>query len=310
MKRCAGVLDFIGATPLIELSRVHRGPGRILAKAEFRNPGGSMKDRAAIQIVRDAEADGRLRAGQAVVEMTSGNMGAGLAIACGAMGHPFIAVMSRGNSPARRAQMEALGAQVVLVDQVDGSPGRVTGRDIDAAVQRAREIVRDRDAFYVDQFNNPSGVRAHETTTAPEMWEQSGGKIDAFVCAVGTGATLVGVSRFLRKQSPRVKIYAVEPATSRPLAGFEIESPQHVLQGTGYGIVPPLYRGFAPDGFLAVSDDEAIEYQRMLGHREGLFVGLSSAANVCAAVKIADSGDVGTNPTIATLLCDTGLKYI
>src|SRR5215212_6377283 len=121
------VLDLIGSTSLLELSRIHRGPGRIFAKAEFLNPGGSMKDRAALQIVRDAEAEGRLRPGQTVVEMTSGNMGAGLAVVCGATGHPFVAIMSRGNSPARRAQMEAFGAEVVLVDQVNGSPGRVTG---------------------------------------------------------------------------------------------------------------------------------------------------------------------------------------
>src|SRR4051812_14286906 len=169
----ASVLDLIGSTPLLELSRIHRGPGRILAKCEFRNPGGSMKDRAALQIIRDAEADGRLRPAQAGVGMTSGKMGAGLGVVCGATGHPFVAVMSAGNSPPRRAQMAALGAEVVLVDQVDGSPGKVTGRDIEAAVQRARVIVKERDAFYVDQFNNPSGVHAHETMTGPEIWQQS-----------------------------------------------------------------------------------------------------------------------------------------
>src|SRR4051812_1904684 len=137
------VLDLIGHTPLIELSRIHGGGGRVLAKCEFLNPGGSMKDRAALQIVRDAEAEGRLKSGQAVVEMTSGNMGAGLAVVCGAMGHPFVAVMSRGNSPARRAQMEAFGAKVVLVDQVDGAPGRVTGADIAAAVERATALTRE-----------------------------------------------------------------------------------------------------------------------------------------------------------------------
>src|SRR5207249_789778 len=198
-------------------------PGRVLAKAEFRNPGGSMKDRAAIQIVRDAEHDGRLRPGQTVVEMTSGNMGAGLAIACGATGHPFVAVMSSGNSPARRAQMAALGAEVVLVDQVDGAAGRVTGRDIEAAVQKAVALTGERRAFYVDQFNNPSGVRAHETTTGPEIWKQTGGRLDAFVCVVGTGASLVGTSRCLRARSDRVRVYAVEPQRSRPLAGGAIE---------------------------------------------------------------------------------------
>jgi cysteine synthase len=303
------VLDLIGNTPLVELSRIHRGPGRVLGKCEFRNPGGSMKDRSALQIVRDAEADGRLRADQAVVEMTSGNMGAGLAVVCAATGHPFVAVMSRGNSPARRAQMAALGAEVVLVDQVDGTPGKVTGADINAAVERAKAIVRERGGFYVDQFNNASGPRAHETTGA-EIWRQTEGKIDAFVMAVGTGSALVGVSRFLRKSSGKVKFYAIEPAKSRPLAGHAVESPQHVIQGTGYGVVPAMCRDFRADGYLAVTDDEAIRYQRELGAREGLFVGFSSAANVCAASKLAQSGELGNDPTVVTLLCDTGLKYI
>src|SRR5688572_15213161 len=151
-----------------------------------------MMERRARQIVRDAEHDGRLNGGQAVVEMTSGNMGAGLAVVCAATGHPFVAVMSRGNSPARRAQMEALGAEVVLVNQADGTPGKVTGADIEAAVVRARAIARDRGGLYVDQFNNPSGVRAHEMATGPEIWQQTDGRVTAFVCAVGTGASLVG----------------------------------------------------------------------------------------------------------------------
>src|SRR5207237_5061017 len=140
---------------------------------------------------------------------TSGNMGAGLAVVCSALGHPFVAVMSRGNSAARKTQMEALGAEVVLVHQVDGSPGKVTGRDIDAAVDRARQIAGERDAFYVDQFHNDSGIRAHEQTTGPEIWQQTSGKIDAFVCIVGTGASLVGTGRYLRSQSKVVRIYAV-----------------------------------------------------------------------------------------------------
>jgi cysteine synthase A len=305
-----GVLDLIGSTPIVELSRIRRGPGRILGKCEFRNPGGSMKDRAAVQIIRDAESDGRLRPGETVVEMTSGNMGSGLAIACGATNHPFIAIMSSGNSPARRVQMAALGAEVVLADQVDGSPGKVTGRDIEAAAKRAVEVAHERGAFYVDQFNNPSSIRAHETTTGEEIWRQTEGAIDAFVCVVGTGGSLIGVSRCLRSKSKDVRVYAVEPQLSRPLAGQAIERPQHVLQGTGYGVVPPLWRDFTPDGFLAVSDDDAIATQRDLGRIEGLFVGLSSAANVRTAANLAASGELGTNPTIVTLLCDTGLKYV
>lgn len=310
MKTAASVIEAIGSTPLIELARIHRGPGRILAKAEFLNPGGSMKDRAALRIVRDAEADGRLGAGQTVVEMTSGNMGAGLSVVCAATGHPFVAVMSRGNSPARRVQMEALGAEVVLVDQTDGVPGKVTGSDIAAAVERAKAITKERSGFYVDQFNNISGVRAHESGTGPEIWRQTDGQLDAFVCVVGTGASLVGVARFLGSQSERVKIYAVEPAKSRPLAGLAIDAPQHVLQGTSYGTVPPHCANFRADGHLAVTDEEALRTQHDLGKREGLFVGPSSAANVCAAAKLAASGELGAQPTIVTLLCDTGLKYV
>jgi cysteine synthase A len=218
--------------------------------------------------------------------------------------------MSRGNSPARAKQMTALGAEVVLVDQVDGAPGRVTGSDLEAAVEQARAIATERRGFYVDQFNNPSGIRAHASTTGPEIWEQTGGALDAFVCVVGTGASLVGTGTHLRSQSKSVRIYAVEPARSRPLAGMAVESPQHVLQGTGYGRVPPMLKGFEADGFLAVTDDEAIAFQRDLGRIEGLFVGLSSAANVCVAAKLAGSGELGPNPMIATLLCDTGLKYL
>jgi cysteine synthase A len=305
----ASVLDCIGATPLVHLRRIHPGPGRLLAKAEFLNPGGSMKDRAAVQIVRDAEADGRLAPGQAIVEMTSGNMGAGLAIACSATDHPFIAVMSRGNTPVRKAQMEALGAKVVLVDQVDGAPGRVTGADIDAAVAEARRIAEQQGAFYVDQFNSRSSARAHEQTTGPEIWRQAGGRVDAFVCIVGTGASLTGTAAFLKSVSPHVRIYAVEPTTSRPLAGLPVERAQHLLQGTSYGTVPPLCRSFKADGYLAVSDDEATHYRQALGSREGLFVGYSAAANVCAAVHLLRSGALAPNATVATLLCDSGMKY-
>ena len=310
MIHAASVFDLIGSTPLIELSRIHRGPGRILAKCEFLNPGGSMKDRAALRIIRDAESSGRLAAAQTVVEMTSGNMGAGLAVVCAATGHRFVAVMSLGNSLTRARQMEALGAEVVLVDQVDGSPGRVTGRDLEAAIYRARALAAERSAFYVDQFNNPSGVRAHEATTGREIWEQTGGAVDAFVCAVGTGASLVGVGTHLRSRSKHIRIYAVEPATSRPLAGLPVEAAQHVLQGTGYGAIPPLWQGFIADGQLAVTDDEAVLCQRDLARLEGLFVGLSSAANVWAAAKLATTGELGPSPTITTLLCDTGLKYV
>ncbi len=305
----ASALDLIGRTPLVALSRVHRGPGRILAKAEFVQPGGSVKDRAALQVVQDARASGRLAPGQTVVEMTSGNMGAGLAVVCNALGHPFVVTMSEGNSPARARMLAALGAEVVLVTQVDGCPGQVTGADIAAAATRAERIATESNAYYVDQFNNPACVKAHETGTGPEIWEAVGGKLDAFVAAVGTGGTFVGTSRFLKRERPSLWCVAVEPRGAEVLAGKEVTKPCHLLQGTGYGQVPPQWSAELADEFVAVSDQEAVVYRELIARREGLHVGYSAAANVCAAVKLIEAGRLGEDPTIATVLCDTGLKY-
>ncbi|HLP47349.1 MAG TPA: cysteine synthase family protein, partial [Candidatus Kapabacteria bacterium] len=197
------VTDCICNTPLIELSNtwISNGRnGRLMGKMEFIQPGCSVKDRAALQIIKDAYKTGRLTAGQPVVEMTSGNMGAGLAVVCGAMKNPFIATMSEGNSIERIKILKALGAEVIRVPQVDGSPGMVTGKDIAKAVEKALEIAGERNAFYVDQFNNPANVTGHYLTTGPEIWNDLDGNIDAFVASVGTGATFVGTSRFLKEQ--------------------------------------------------------------------------------------------------------------
>lgn len=303
------VLDLIGDTPLVALARLHAGPGKILAKAEFVQPGGSVKDRAALQIIQDARAAGRLASGQTVVEMTSGNMGAGLAVVCNALDHPLIVTMSEGNSPARARMLEALGAEVILIPQVDGCPGQVTGADIAAATERAEEIAAERNAYYVDQFNNPACVKAHEVGTGPEIWEAVDGDIDAFVAAVGTGGTFVGASRFLKRERPDLTCIAVEPDGAAVLAGKGVTKPCHRLQGTGYGRVPPQWGPELADGFLAVSDEEAGVYRSLLARREGLHVGFSSGANVCAAVKLIESGRLGRDPTVVTVLCDTGLKY-
>ncbi|UCC73456.1 MAG: cysteine synthase family protein [Gemmatimonadota bacterium] len=302
-------LELIGNTPLLALDRVYPGPGRILAKAEFVQPGGSVKDRAALRVLEDARESGALAPGQPVVEMTSGNMGAGLAVVCNILRHPIIVTMSEGNSPARARMLEALGAEVVLVAQVEGCPGQVSGADIDAASTRAIEIARERNAFYVDQFNNPSCVRAHEEGTGPEIWQVTGGDVDAFVAVVGTGGTFVGASRYLKRKRSGVYCVAVEPEGAEVLAGKEVAEPCHLLQGTGYGLVPPQWDPDLVDGFLAVSDEEATRFRRSLAEQEGLYVGFSSAANVCAAVKLIESGTVGRAPTVVTVLCDTGLKY-
>jgi cysteine synthase A len=302
-------LDLIGRTPLVALSRVHRGPGQVLAKAEFVQPGGSVKDRAALRIIQDARTCGVLAAGQAVVEMTSGNMGAGLAVVCNAMGHPFVVTMSAGNSLARARMLEALGAEVVLVPQIDGCPGQVTGADIAVAAERAEGIAAERNAYYVNQFNNPACVKAHEEGTGPEIWEAVGGRLDAFVAAVGTGGTFVGTSGFLKGRQPGTWCVAVEPRGAEVLAGKEVTKPCHLLQGTGYGRIPPQWCAELADEFIAVSDQEAGVYRELIARREGLHVGFSAAANVCAAVKLIESGRLGEDPTVATILCDTGLKY-
>lgn len=302
-------IGLIGETPMVRLGRIHAGPGLLLAKAEFLQPGGSVKDRAARAIVLGARERGDLAPGQAVVEMTSGNMGAGLAVVCGTLGHPLIVVMSAGNSPARAQMMTALGAEVILVPQVDGAPNEVTGTDIAAAADQAREIAAERGAFYVDQFANPDSVRAHEEGTGPEIWQQTGGSVDAFVASVGSGGTFVGTSLFLKQRNPGVRCVAVEPREAAVLAGQQVRNPRHVLQGTGYGLVPPKWQPALADGYLGISDEEAVDYRCRLAVQEGLYVGFSAAANVCAAVKTLQGGDLGPSPTVVTILCDTGLKY-
>ena len=304
-----GALALIGKTPLIELARIHRGPGRLFAKAEFMQPGGSVKDRAALWAVRSALADGRLQPGQRVIEMTSGNMGAGLAVVCAALGHPFTAVMSAGNSKARRRMLLALGADLVLVPQVEGTPGRVTGADIAAADREARALAVAKNMFLVDQFANPDCVTAHREGTGPEIWAQMGGHFDGFVAAVGSGATFVGVAQFLKSQDRRIGCYAVEPSLSRPLAGQAVAAPRHLLQGTGYGRPPPQWQPELMDEGLAVDDATARRWRRRLATEEGLHVGYSAAANVAAASALLDSGALGEGGRAVTILCDTGLKY-
>ncbi len=306
--RCGtSALDLIGETPLVALDRVYRGPGRIVAKAEFLQPGGSVKDRAARAIVLAALADGRLRPGMPVVEMTSGNMGAGLAVVSAALGHPFIATMSAGNSPARARMMEGLGAKVVLVPQVDGAPGQVTGADVAAAAAAAANIARDEGGFYVDQFNAVEGIAAHETT-GREILAQAG-PVDGWVAAVGTGSTFIGVARALKAANPATLCAAVEPEGSEPLGGRAVTKARHIVQGIGYGLVPPHWDADLMDLAIAVNDAEAEDWRRRLGEREGLYVGLSSAANVCAAARLLASGRLRPDATVATVLCDTGLKY-
>lgn len=302
-------LDLIGNTRLLLLQRAYRGPGRIFAKAEFLQPGGSVKDRAARAIILDARSRGALRPGQCVVSMTSGNFGAGLAVVCNILGHPLIVTMSAGNSPQRARMIRELGADLILVPQVDGTPGAVTGDDVAAAEIAAVRIAGRRGGFYVNQFENINSVRAHEEGTGPELWTQLGGSIDGFVSCVGSGGTFVGTARYLKRQSSSVVCAAVEPEGAEVLAGNPVRKAAHLLQGTGYGSIPPCWDPDLMDLALSVTDQEASDWRDGLARSEGLYVGYSSAANVCAAVKLLNSGRVRPDATVATVLCDTGLKY-
>jgi cysteine synthase len=305
----SGALSAIGNTPLLPLLRAWPGPGSLVAKAEFLQPGGSIKDRVALEIVRTARWSGRLRAGGHVVEMTSGNIGAGLAVVCNVLGHPLAVTMSAGNSAERATMLRALGAEVVLVDQVDGRQGEVTGDDIAAAIDLAREIAELRDGFFVNQFHNPGAVSAHERTTGPEIWRQTEGQLDAFVAAVGTGGTFVGVARFLSRVAHGVLRVAVEPEGASVLGGGTVTKPRHVLQGTGYGRVPPQWQPELLDLSLSVGDQQAAEMKLRLAHLEGLHVGYSAAANVAASVALLPSGRLRRDAIVATLLPDIGFKY-
>jgi cysteine synthase A len=289
-------VEAIGRTPLVELSRLARGTGgRILAKLEYLNPGLSKKDRIARQIVEDAEADGSLAPGQTVVELTSGNTGTGLAIVCAVKGHPFVAVMSRGNSEERARMMRALGAQVVLVDQAPESrPGEVSGRDLELVEAEAQRIARERSAFRVDQFRHAGNFRAHYLHTGPEILEQTGGAFDAFCDFAGTGGTFAGCAAAFRERNPAISCYLVEP-----------DNPRHRIQGGGYSMpdLPMLGRA-RPDGVLVVSDAEAIEAARLLARQEGIFAGFSTGANIAAALRVA------AGKTVVTIVNDSGLKYL
>jgi cysteine synthase len=304
------ILGTIGATPLVALDRLAEGlPGRVLAKIESTNPGGSVKDRIALRMVEEAERDGRLRPGTPVVEVTSGNTGTGLAIVCAVRGYRLIVVMSEGNSQERRRMLRALGAEVELVPQVGGPrPGQVSREDLEAVETRAAELVERLGAFCPDQFGNAANARAHELGTGREIWEQTGGRVDTWVASVGTGGTFVGVARALKARDARIRCLAAEPATAPALAGGPITDTCHRLEGTGYARVPPLWDPALCDGFLSVTDAEAMDTARRLATREGIFCGFSSGANVAAALRVARTAHAGA--IVVTLVTDTGLKYL
>ena len=304
------VLDAIGGTPLVRLDRIWNGDGEILAKLEYLNPGGSKKDRIALQMIEEAEADGSLSPGRTVVELTSGNTGTGLAIVCAVKGYPFVAVMSRGNSEERALMMRALGAEVVLVDQKEGSAhGHVSGEDLALVEETAQRVTSERDAFRADQFSLPGNANAHRLGTGAEMWSQSGGSIQVFCEFVGTSGTFAGVARYLKGQSPAVSCYVVEPEGAAALAGKPVTDPGHRIQGGGYAMSElEGVDSSTVDGMIQISDAAAIEASRRLAREEGIFAGFSAGACVAAAERLLTTDHPGA--TVAVVIADSGMKYL
>ncbi|KAI1092440.1 tryptophan synthase beta subunit-like PLP-dependent enzyme [Rostrohypoxylon terebratum] len=305
--------DAIGCTPLVRLDRLTSSlglDGTILAKLDYLNPGGSKKDRVALGIIEEAERLGTLKPGQPVVELTSGNTGTGLSIVCAVKGYWFIAVMSRGNSVERARMMSALGAEVVLVDQMPGSiPGQVSGADLALVEKRAKELEVERGAFRADQFLRDGNWIAHHDGTGAELWTQADGQLDGFVDFVGSGGTYAGVTKKLKSVNPSAKCFIVEPKGAAVLAGGGVSQPEHPIQGGGYMMPDLVFLKDVPvDGYVQVTGEQARQGARLLASKEGIFGGFSSGANVSAAIELLKGEMKGK--TIAIIICDSGLKYL
>jgi len=297
------VLDAVGSTTLVPLRRVvPPGCASVLVKLEWENPTGSMKDRMARAVIARAEEDGRLRPGGTVVEYTGGSTGASLALVCAAKGYRIRIVTSDAFSKEKLDQMAALGAELTLVPS-DG--GRTTKKLILDMVEAARELSREPNTYWTDQLRNQDSIAGYERL-GEEIWDQTEGRVDAFVQSVGTGASIRGVATALRRRKPGVRIVAVEPAESAVLGGGE--PGPHRIEGVGIGYTPPLWEPSLIDGVEAVPTEEAKEMARRLAREEALFAGTSSGANVIAAIR--EGLRVGPEGAVVTLMVDSGLKYL
>ena len=302
MRDTKSVLDAIGNTPLVELRRiVPRGSARVVAKLESANPTGSMKDRMARAIVQRAAADGRLPPGGTVVEYTAGTTGISLALVCSALGFKSHFVFSDAFSDEKRYMMRAYGAEIT---DVPSETGKITAQLIKAMIARAGEISRRPGHWWADQLNNEDGEAGYHPLGA-ELWEQTGGRVSAFVQAVSTAHSIHGTARALRRHDPRVRVVAVEPAESAVLSGRP--SGSHRIEGIGIGFIPPLWKPDEVDEIVTVSTEEAQAMARRLAREEAIFAGPSTGANVVAALRIAER--LGPAATVATLVIDSGLRY-
>lgn len=296
------ITDLIGHTPLVELSKFSALQGLdtpIIAKVEFFNPGGSVKDRVGLAMIEDAERKGTLKPGATIIEPTSGNTGVGLALASAVKGYKLILTMPETMSVERRNLVKAYGAHVKLTPGKDGMPGAIK------AAEALRQSIPG--AVILEQFENPANPRTHYETTGVEIWNDTDGKIDIFVAGVGTGGTISGIGKYLKEQNPNVKVVAVEPASSPVLNGGP--SGAHKIQGIGAGFVPKTYDASVVDEVLDIAGDDAIRAGRQLAQNDGMLVGISSGAAAFAAAQLAKRPE-NKGKTIVALLPDTGERYL
>ena len=306
------VLSMIGNTALLDLSVLFPDfEGQVFGKAEFTNPGGSLKDRTALRIIQSALISGELKPGMTIVESTSGNMGAGLALVASQLGHPFIAVMSEGNSWERRQIMAAFGAEVRLTPQNPGGiPGRVTGDDWALVENRTEQLSAELGAYRPHQFENEEGIRAHYFGTGAEIYQQIARKVTHFGMAVGTGGTFMGVISYLKEMNPSIQSFVAEPEGAAILAGQPVTKKEHIIQGTSYCVIPQKWRPELADHYVQISDDETLDMTRRLAREAGFLVGFSAGANVAAIKKLIEQDYFSANDVIVTILCDSGMKYL
>ena len=294
--------QLIGKTPLLELTRIEEELGlkaKVLAKLEYFHPAGSVKDRIAKRMIEDAEASGKLKPGATIIEPTSGNTGIGLAAVAAAKGYKTIIVMPETRSVERRQLMKAYGAELVLTEGAKGMKG---------AIAKAEEIAAETENSYIPgQFVNPSNPAAHRDTTGPEIWEDTDGKVDYFVAGVGTGGTVTGVGEYLKSKNGDVKVVAVEPEASQTLA--KGEAAPHKIQGIGAGFVPETLNTHIYGEIIPVTNEDAFETGRLIGHKQGVLVGISSGAALWAAIELAKKPE-NEGKNIVVLLPDTGDRYL